>query len=640
MIYLACVLAYLLFLGGIGIYKSRGVSNQEDFAVAGRSLSPWVMVCTMLAVWIGTGSIVGNAERTYKDGMAALVLPAGTVIGMILLSLIARRARNIEANSVPEIIGNRFGSLARNLSVVALIIAYMVIVSYQFNAGGAVLEVITGPKPAIELKVGDELSAKQLYRGRVRFTPDEEWSGETSLQLAPGEDADADTAGAFDVTLRVVPPSEILEAQAALEDDENAATTALMKTDCVSRLRLDKAQLDGQDFTLVALPENGTVLLVEPKLTAQQATLIAAIFIIIYTAMAGLMSLAYMDVATGIIITVSMVLTLPIYYVMAGGFSGMETSFAAMGDRPDHMSFWGTYSIVTLINFCLPVFLLVLGDANQYQRIFASKNAKGAKTAVTSMIFIAFAIEILIIACAWAAASMTPDPDNGKYILIYAAKEFLPLPLGCLFMVTVVGIIVSTADSFLLVPATTFINDIYLQYINPEMGRSIEAEKVKKRVAHEKGDEEELASLIEQAATDPARKKAEKKIVFISRLLVVIFGATAYGVSLLFAESTGFFEKALYAFTIYGASITPALVAAIVWDKATKQGAVSSILSGITVSLVWSEMASREMLGFLPGEWAGLDAVLPAITISVSCLIGISLLTQKGPVPPKDEADA
>ena len=85
MIYFACIIVYLLILAGIGVYKSRQVKTEDDFAVAGRSLSPWIMVCTMLAVWIGTGSIVGNAERTYKDGMAALILPVGTFIGMILL---------------------------------------------------------------------------------------------------------------------------------------------------------------------------------------------------------------------------------------------------------------------------------------------------------------------------------------------------------------------------------------------------------------------------------------------------------------------------------------------------------------------------------------------------------------------------
>jgi Na+/proline symporter len=75
MTYLIAIFVYLFILAGIGIYKSRQVKTQADFAVAGRTLSPWIMVCTMLAVWIGTGSIVGNAGKTYQVGMAALFLP-------------------------------------------------------------------------------------------------------------------------------------------------------------------------------------------------------------------------------------------------------------------------------------------------------------------------------------------------------------------------------------------------------------------------------------------------------------------------------------------------------------------------------------------------------------------------------------
>ena len=49
MIYLVSIFVYLLVLTGIGVYKSRQVKTQDDFAVAGRSLSPWVMVCTSAA---------------------------------------------------------------------------------------------------------------------------------------------------------------------------------------------------------------------------------------------------------------------------------------------------------------------------------------------------------------------------------------------------------------------------------------------------------------------------------------------------------------------------------------------------------------------------------------------------------------
>lgn len=586
MIYLACIFAYLLLLAGVGIRQSRRVKTEDDFTVAGRSLSPWVMVCTMLAVWIGTGSIVGNAEQTYKTGMAALILPIGTFFGMILLSLIARRARSIEATSVPGIIQRRFGNTARNLAMLSLIIAYMVIVSYQFNAGGAVLEVIAGDKPAVPISAGDRLDRRQLVKGRLIFTPDRDWAGNADLAL--GTEADGD-AGMITWPVRVVAADDL---QATTEELEKDGQGTALKTNSFTRLRLNPEVISGPSYVVANAPEHGTLKLVEPILTARTATLIAAVCIIGYTTLAGLMSLASMDILNGTAIMVTMVIALPVYWFKAGGWSGMETAFAAMGDRPDHMQFWGVYSNANLINYILPVFLLVLGDANQYQRIFASRNAKGARTAVTAMIFVAFAIELLIIACAWIAASMTPDPEDGKYILIFAAKHYLALPLGCLFMVTVVAIIFSTANSFLHVSASTAMSDLYVACINP--------------------------------------KASQKRLLFLSRLMVVVFGVVAYFVTMMFAETTGFFRKALYAFTIYGSSITPALVAAIVWKRATTPGAIASILTGTIVSLVWSMDSVQDVL---PPAVSGLDAVLPALLASVTCLIAVSLLTKEREVP-------
>jgi len=478
MIYLIAILIYLSILTLIGIVKSRQVQTQQDFAVAGRSLSPWVMVLTMLAVWIGTGSILGNAEEAYRSGMAALIIPLGTFFGLILLALIATRARNIEVSSVPEIIGSRFGPVARSLAVIALIIAYMVIVSYQFNAGGAVLQVISGA--------------------------------------------------------------------------------------------------DGQ-----------------PVLNKQTATAIAAVCIILYTMLAGLKSLASMDILTGSIITVSLLIAFPVMLVKAGGIAGMRAAYAAMPGREHHMQLWGVYSPVQIINYLLPTFLLVMGDANQYQRIFASRNARGAKQAVVTLIFAALLIEWLIIATAWTAGSMTPEQTNGRYILIYAARHHMPLALGILFMITMVGVIISTADSFLLVPATTFINDVYSTYINPRAN--------------------------------------QRRVVFISRVLVVLFGVIAYLVTHAFAETTGFFKKALYAYTIYGSAVTPALIAAMFWKRATKAGAITSILTGTVVTLGWSEL--KIIKDSLPTSWSGLDAVLPAILLSVIALVGVSLMTRRHEVP-------
>lgn len=475
MIHLVVILLYLFTLIGIGLYKAKKIKTQSDFAVAGRSLTPWILVGTMLATWMGTGSILGNAGKTYDTGMAALILPLGSIIGIILLTKIAGKVRSFEKFTVPEILGDRYGSSARLLSVIALVIAYMVIVSYQYNAGGAVLKTIL--------------------------------------------------------------------------------------TDA-----------------------NGNSLI-----SVEMGTIIAAVFIIAYTMLAGLVSVAYTDVANGIIILFSFIIAIPIFLAEAGGLSGMAASFDAMG-KPDHMNFWGVYSTMDIINFCLPPFLLIMGDANMYQRFFASKDAEGAKFATRILIFAVALAELMIIVSAWIVSSMIPDAEVGKYVLIYAAHKFLPTFLGAIMMTTIVGIIISTADSYLLVPATTLMRDIYLNYINPNAD--------------------------------------EKKIVFLSRVLVLILGIVAYIVSLGFAKSAGFFERALYAYTIYGAAITPSLVAALFWKGATKQGAIVSILTGTVTTLLWKEAGF--IRNIIPANiYNNMDEVLPAITLSVVSLVVVSLLTKK-----------
>jgi len=463
MTYLIVIAVYLFTLIGVGVYKSTKIKTQSDFAVAGRKLTPWILVGTMLATWIGTGSILGNAGKTFETGMAALILPIGGTLGILILTRIAGRVRSFGKYTVPEILGERYGQTARLLSVIALVMAYLVIVSYQYNAGGAVIE------------------------------------------------------------------------------------------------------------TVLRNPETGVSLI-----NAQTATIVAAIFIIAYTMLAGLVSVAYTDVANGIIMTVSLVIAFPILWIKAGGWTGMEASFLAMG-KPQHMQFFGVYSGLDILNFCLPPFLLVLGDANMYQRFSAARDAKSATKATNFLVVAVLVIELLIIASAWVSSSLIPDAEVGKHVLIYAAHQFLPIFLGAIMLTTIVGIIISTADSYLLVPATTLIRDVYLQYINP--------------------------------------KANEKKIVLLSRLVVLGLGILAYLVSRGFSESAGFFEKALYAYTIYGAAITPALFAAFFWKGATKAGAVASIVAGTMTTLLWKEV------GLPVSLTSSINEVLPAITVSVICLV-------------------
>ena len=73
---------------------------------------------------------------------------------------------------------------------------------------------------------------------------------------------------------------------------------------------------------------------------------------------------------------------------------------------------------------------------------------------------------------------------------------------------------------------------------------------------------------------------------------------------------------------MYGAGITPALLATFLWPGATRQGGVASIAAGMITTLVW-EIAER----YAGGYPLGMQTIYPALLLSIATLVGVSLST-------------
>ncbi|MCI0414839.1 sodium:solute symporter family protein, partial [bacterium] len=422
MFYFSTILAYMIVLIAVGAIRGRQVSTQEDFAVAGRKLSVFVLFGTMLATWIGTGSIFGNAEKTYRVGIAAIIIPSASIFGILALSFLAGRVRRLKQITIQDILETRYNAAARLLGAIALILAYTTILSYQYRAAGAVLQ-----------------------------------------------------------------------------------------------------------LTLPGLGENSAII-------------IAAAFIILYTALAGMYSVAYTDVVMGITMIIGMLVAMPMFYSNAGGYEGLVAKLPA-----SHMQVFGPIGWVEAFGLLLPPFLLILGDANMYQRFFAAKSEGAAVKATIAAFFgIAF-MECSIIVVAWFASALEPNIEIHGRVIAYAARDHLPKAIGALLLTTIMAIVLSTAIAYLLAPATVIVRDIYQRFLNP--------------------------------------KVSESSIVWLSRLVVVLLGIAAYWLS---RQSREFLSVAFYAYTIYGASITPSLLAAFLWKRATAAGAVCSILTGTVVTILWN----------------------------------------------------
>jgi len=145
-VYIIIILLYLAALTIMNFWKSRKVKTQDDMMLAGRSIPVYKMVFTLICTWIGSGTFIAGAEFAAKAGWSAMWQPAGAWVGIIIIYFLAAKIRTFGQYTVGDILEERFGPVARIFGAIAIFISFTVIVSYQFKAGGYVLNAISDGK--------------------------------------------------------------------------------------------------------------------------------------------------------------------------------------------------------------------------------------------------------------------------------------------------------------------------------------------------------------------------------------------------------------------------------------------------------------------------------------------------------------
>jgi SSS family solute:Na+ symporter len=239
----------------------------------------------------------------------------------------------------------------------------------------------------------------------------------------------------------------------------------------------------------------------------------------------------------------------------------------------------------------LPTCLLMLGNQSMYQKFFSAKSEKDATRAVSGWLVGTVILETIIVAIAVVGSALYRTGevhDRPREILAYTAthafnggSKALSF-LGALLVGAIFAKVVSTANNYLFSPATNLVNDVFVRYIRPEA--------------------------------------SNKQVLLVSRLMVVGLGLWALYQSL---GTTSVLKKSLYAYTIYSAALTPVILAAFFWRRATAKGAVASIAAGTVVTVGWEWLTP-----YLPPVVAARDAILPALVASLLCLVIVSLATK------------
>jgi SSS family solute:Na+ symporter/sodium/proline symporter len=176
----------------------------------------------------------------------------------------------------------------------------------------------------------------------------------------------------------------------------------------------------------------------------------------------------------------------------------------------------------------------------------------------------------------------------------------LPSLLGAILLGGVFAKVISTANNFLFSPATNLIHDVYERFID--------------------------------------RHASQRRVLLVSRLVVVFLGMFAL---LQATQFESILRAALYAYTVYGAAVTPVVLAVFFWQRTTTPAAITSIAVGTVITIGW-QLTQQYGGPSIQARIGTIDAVYPALTASVCCLIFVSLLTpvekQKAALSPSIES--
>ncbi len=137
-------IVYALILVVLGYIGYRQTKNAKDFLLAGRKANPFVMAISYGAAFISTSAIVGFGGNAGLFGMSLLWLTVLNILIGVFIAFIffGKRTRtlghNLDANTFPELLGNRYQS--RFIQIFSAVVIFLFMPIY----GAAVLKGAVG----------------------------------------------------------------------------------------------------------------------------------------------------------------------------------------------------------------------------------------------------------------------------------------------------------------------------------------------------------------------------------------------------------------------------------------------------------------------------------------------------------------
>jgi solute:Na+ symporter, SSS family len=325
-------------------------------------------------------------------------------------------------------------------------------------------------------------------------------------------------------------------------------------------------------------------------ISLNQAILLGAGVVMVYTIFGGMWSIAFTDLFQTVVILIGLTLVAILVGDLAGGATKVITQAAADGKfnwmPADAKSWWAMAGAF---------FAFALGSVPQqdvFQRMTSAKDEKTAVrgTIIGGLLYFCFAFVPIFIAYAAVVADpnllalfKSEDAREIQRVLPDLVLNKMPLWAQVMFFGALLSAILSTASGALLAPTSLFTENV-LRPFAPKMG--------------------------------------DKQFLMVLRIVLIAFTACA----LLFAlnSKSTMYEMVQNAYNVTLAGAFVPLAAGAYWKRASTQGALFSSIGGIGVWLTMQTIAS--------------DALIPANLIGFAASIVLMVMGSLAPQVIKDKS--
>ena len=294
---------------------------------------------------------------------------------------------------------------------------------------------------------------------------------------------------------------------------------------------------------------------------------IGTLSVLAYVIFGGMLAIAWTDFIQMIVLVVG----LSIIAFMAGNLAGGPDKVLALAQTNDWFKFFPAPNLHDAMFFFAAAITMMLGSIPQqdvFQRVMSAKDSKTASrgAVIGGLAYLAFAfVPMFIVACAVLAM-----PEKTKELLASDPQRVLPtfiltqMPFiaQVFFFGALLSAIKSTASATLLAPSTSFVENIYKN--------------------------------IRGGLTD-------KQELFAFRVTLFIFTGCVLGYAVAM-KGTPIYEmvSGAYQVTLVGAFVP--LVCGLYWKRATRNGAIASIVLGI---MSWILFLATPLGEQVPAQLAG-----------------------------------